>query len=452
MAKMTPRTLSGFMELLPAPQQQMERIMEILRKTYSLYGFTPLDTPVIESSEVLLAKAGGETEKQIYRFQKGDSDLSLRFDLTVPLAKYVALHYNELSFPFRRYQIGKVYRGERAQRGRFREFYQADIDIIGDGKLDITNEAEIPSIIYQTFSTLGLKRFQIRVNNRKILNGFYAMLGLTEKSADVMRTVDKLDKIGPEKVKTILVEDFAVSESDADEILKFIAIKGSNAEVLAALEGYTGKNEMFDQGLSELKTVVKYLADFGVPAENFAVDLTIARGLDYYTGTVYETTLLDHPEIGSVCSGGRYDNLAEFYTDKQLPGVGISIGLTRLFYVLGEQGYLNDQMNKAPADVLILPMTDDMGAAIKTATALRESGIRTQLYSEQKKFKHKIGYADKLGIPFVIFLGEDEINAGVVAVKDMESGEQVKISLDEAAKLIHDGLAKKNAGKVICDK
>ena len=257
MAKMTPRTLSGFMELLPAPQQQMERIMEVLRKTYSLYGFTPLDTPVIESSEVLLAKAGGETEKQIYRFQKGDSDLSLRFDLTVPLAKYVALHYNELSFPFRRYQIGKVYRGERAQRGRFREFYQADIDIIGDGKLDITNEAEIPSIIYQTFSTLGLKRFQIRVNNRKILNGFYAMLGLTEKSADVMRTVDKLDKIGPEKVKTILVEDFAVSESDADEILKFIAIKGSNAEVLKALEGYTGRNEMFDQGLSELNTVVK---------------------------------------------------------------------------------------------------------------------------------------------------------------------------------------------------
>ena len=253
MAKMTPRTLSGFMELLPAPQQQMERMMDILRKTYALYGFTPLDTPVIESSEVLLAKAGGETEKQIYRFQKGDSDLSLRFDLTVPLAKYVALHYNELAFPFRRYQIGKVYRGERAQRGRFREFYQADIDIIGDGKLSITNEAEIPAIIYRTFSTLGLKRFQIRVNNRKILNGFYALLGLTEKSGDIMRTVDKLDKIGPEKVKAILVEDFAVSESDADEILKFIAIKGSNEEVLSALEGYTGRNATFDEGLSELK-------------------------------------------------------------------------------------------------------------------------------------------------------------------------------------------------------
>ena len=436
MAKMTPRTLSGFMELLPAPQQQMERIMEVLRKTYSLYGFTPLDTPVIESSEVLLAKAGGETEKQIYRFQKGDSDLSLRFDLTVPLAKYVALHYNELSFPFRRYQIGKVYRGERAQRGRFREFYQADIDIIGDGKLDITNEAEIPSIIYQTFSTLGLKRFQIRVNNRKILNGFYAMLGLTEKSADVMRTVDKLDKIGPEKVKTILVEDFAVSESDADEILKFIAIKGSNAEVLTALEGYTGRNEMFDQGLSELNTVVKYLADFGVPAENFAVDLTIARGLDYYTGTVYETTLLDHPEIGSVCSGGRYDNLAEFYTDKQLPGVGISIGLTRLFYVLDEQGLLNPALPSAPADALVLPMTPDMAPAIALAEHLRASGLRVQLYGEQKKFKQKMAYGNKLGVPFAVLLGEDELQKGLCSVKNMASGEQLLLSPDDAAKLI----------------
>ena len=451
MAKMTPRTLSGFMELLPAPQQQMERIMEILRKTYSLYGFTPLDTPVIESSEVLLAKAGGETEKQIYRFQKGDSDLSLRFDLTVPLAKYVALHYNELSFPFRRYQIGKVYRGERAQRGRFREFYQADIDIIGDGKLDITNEAEIPSIIYQTFSTLGLKRFQIRVNNRKILNGFYALLGLTEKSADVMRTVDKLDKIGPEKVKTILVEDFAVSEADADEILKFIAIKGTNEEVLAALDGYTGRNETFDQGLIELKTVVGYLAAFGIPAENFAVDLTIARGLDYYTGTVYETTLLDHPEIGSVCSGGRYDNLAEFYTDKQLPGVGISIGLTRLFYVLGEQGMLNPELPTAPADVLILPMTEDLSPAIALATQLRQAGIRTQLHCEQKKFKAKMSYADKLAIPYVIFLGEDEISAGVVACKDMKSGEQTKLPVSETIDRIKAGLAELEKGSVIVE-
>ncbi len=451
MAKMTPRTLSGFMELLPQPQQQMERMMQILRETYALYGFTPLDTPIIEASEVLLAKGGGETEKQIYRFQKGDADLALRFDLTVPLAKYVALHGGELSFPFRRYQIGKVYRGERAQRGRFREFYQADIDVIGDGKLDITNEAEIPSIIYQTFTRLGLKRFQIRVNNRKILNGFYAMLGLTEQSGAIMRTVDKLDKIGPDKVRELLLSDCGLREDQAAEILKFIAITGSNAEVLAALEGYMGRHELFDTGLSELKTVVKYLADFGVPEENFAVDLTIARGLDYYTGTVYETTLLDHPEIGSVCSGGRYDNLAEYYTDRQLPGVGISIGLTRLFYVLGEQGMLNPDLPTAPADVLVLPMTEDLAPAISLSTQLRGAGVRTQLYTEQKKFKAKMNYADKIGVPYVIFLGDDEIAAGVVACKDMKTGEQTKLPFAETLDLIRSGLAEKNKGTVILE-
>ncbi|MFR3980535.1 MAG: histidine--tRNA ligase [Oscillospiraceae bacterium] len=452
MAKMTPRTLSGFMELLPQPQQQMERMMDILRRTYSLYGFTPLDTPVIEASEVLLAKGGGETEKQIYRFQKGDADLALRFDLTVPLAKYVALHYNDLSFPFRRYQIGKVYRGERAQRGRFREFYQADIDIIGDGKLDITNEAEIPAIIYQTFTSLGLKRFQIRVNNRKILNGFYAMLGLTEQSGDIMRTVDKLDKIGAEKVRTLLVDECGVSADSADEILKFIAIAGGNEQVLAALESYRGRNEVFDEGLDQLNTVVKYLSAFGVPAENFAVDLTIARGLDYYTGTVYETTLLDHPEIGSVCSGGRYDNLAEYYTDRQLPGVGISIGLTRLFYVLGEQGLLNPDLPTAPADVLILPMTSELSPAVTLATRLRAAGIRTQLYTEQKKFKAKMSYADKLGVPYVVFLGDDEIAGNVVACKDMTSGEQTTLPFEETLALIQTGLAKRNEGSVILEK
>ena len=451
MAKMTPRTLSGFMELLPQPQQQMERMMQILRETYALYGFTPLDTPIIEASEVLLAKGGGETEKQIYRFQKGDADLALRFDLTVPLAKYVALHGGELSFPFRRYQIGKVYRGERAQRGRFREFYQADIDVIGDGKLDITNEAEIPSIIYQTFTRLGLKRFQIRVNNRKILNGFYAMLGLTEQSGAIMRTVDKLDKIGADKVRELLLSDCGLQEDQAAEILKFIAITGSNAEVLAALEGYMGRHELFDTGLSELKTVVKYLADFGVPEENFAVDLTIARGLDYYTGTVYETTLLDHPEIGSVCSGGRYDNLAEYYTDRQLPGVGISIGLTRLFYVLGEQGMLNPDLPTAPADVLVLPMTEDLAPAISLSTRLRGAGVRTQLYTEQKKFKAKMNYADKIGVPYVIFLGDDEIAAGVVACKDMKTGEQTKLPFAETLDLIRSGLAEKNKGTVILE-
>ena len=436
MERITPRTLSGFMELLPGKQIKMETMMQILRDAYALYGFAPLDTPVIEDAKILLAKGGGETEKQIYRFQKGDSDLAMRFDLTVPLAKYVALHYNELAFPFRRYQIGKVYRGERAQRGRFREFYQADIDIIGDGKLDILNEAEIPAIIYRVFRGFGLSRFQIRVNNRKILNGFYAMMALSEKSGDIMRTVDKLDKIGPEKVSKILVEDCGLTDQQAGEILKFIAITGTNAQVLEALDGYVGRNEMFDLGVEELKAVTANLSAFGVPEENFAVDLTIARGLDYYTGTVYETTLLDHPEIGSVCSGGRYDNLAGFYTDKALPGVGISIGLTRLFYVLDEQGLLNDAIPGAPCDALVLPMTENVAKAVELAETLRSAGVRVQLYGEQKKFKQKMSYADKLGVPFAVLLGEDEIAEGVCSVKNMVSGEQVKLPYEQAAQHI----------------
>ena len=446
-----PRTLSGFMELLPAKQIRFEKMVEILRTTYASYGFAPLDTPVIEDAQILLAKGGGETEKQIYRFTKGDSDLALRFDLTVPLAKYVALHCNDLAFPFRRFQISKVYRGERAQRGRFREFYQADIDIIGDGKLDIMNEAEIPAIIYKVFRGFGLSRFQIRVNNRKILNGFYALLGLSEKSGDIMRTVDKLDKIGAEKVKGVLLTECGLNEEQADEILKFIAIKGTNAEVLTALEGYQGRNEIFDLGLSELKAVTVNLAAFGVPEENVAVDLTIARGLDYYTGTVYETTLLDHPEIGSVCSGGRYDNLAGYYIEKQLPGVGISIGLTRLFYVLDEQGLLNPELPSAPADALVLPMGGDVAPAIAVAEAIRAEGLRVQLYCEQKKFKQKMAYANKLEVPFAILLGEDEIAEGMCSVKNMISGEQVKLTPAEAAAHIKAELAKKS-GAVILEK
>ena len=440
------------MELLPQKQEQMERVMQTLRETYALYGFYPLDTPVLEASEVLLAKGGGETEKQIYRFQKGDTDLAMRFDLTVPLAKYVALNYGQLTFPFRRYQIGKVYRGERAQRGRFREFYQADIDIIGDGKLDIINEAEIPSIIYKTFSKLGLKRFKIRINNRKVLNGFFASLGLTERAGDVMRTIDKLEKIGADKVREILVEDCGASAEQADEILKFITIEGGTAGILAALEGYKGKNETLDLGIEELTTVATYMEAFGVPADHFEIDLTIARGLDYYTGTVYETTMLDHPEIGSICSGGRYDNLAEYYTDKQLPGVGISIGLTRLFFVLEDKDYLNENPPASPADVMILPMTDDVGPAIELATRLRDNGVRVQLHCEKKKFKAKITYADKLHVPYVIFMGEDEVKNGVVALKELATGEQTSTGFDEALARIRAGLTERAKGTVIVDR
>ncbi|MBP1737254.1 MAG: Histidyl-tRNA synthetase [Oscillospiraceae bacterium] len=448
MEQIKPRTLSGFMELLPQQQVQFERFLNTLRTTYSLYGFTPLDTPIIEATEVLLAKGGGETEKQIYRFTKGDNDLSLRFDLTVPLAKYVALHYGELTFPFRRFQIGKVYRGERSQRGRFREFYQADIDVIGDGALDLSNEAEIPSIIYKTFTALGLKRFKIRINNRKVLNGLFELLGLKQQAGDVMRTVDKLEKIGREKVIATLTDEFHVSAEAAGNLLHTL----ESTDPLNALEYYRGKNNLLDEGLNELARVAHYMEAFGVPSDHFVIDLTIARGLDYYTGTVYETVMLDHPEIGSICSGGRYDNLAEYYTDKQLPGVGISIGLTRLFFVLEDQGYLNGDMLTAPADVLILPMTDDFSPAISLATALRDAGIRTQIHGEQKKFKQKLSYANKLGIPYAVFLGEDELNSGLNTLKDFTTGEQSSLDTQTMIALIQAGLKEKSKGTPIQEK
>ena len=438
MDKIKPRTLSGFMELQPDKQVQMDKMRAVLAETYARYGFTPLDTPAIEAAEVLLAKGGGETEKQIYRFTKGESDLALRFDLTVPLAKYVAANYGQLTFPFRRYQIGKVWRGERAQRGRFREFYQADIDIIGDGALDILNEAR-----------LGLHRFRIRVNNRKVLNGFFAILGLSEQAGDVLRTIDKLDKIGADKVRELLIDTCGVTVEQADEILRFIACPGTSADKLAFLEQYRGRNETFDTGLDELRTVVGYLPAFGVPEENFELDLTIARGLDYYTGTVYETVLLDHPEVGSICSGGRYDDLAGYYTNKSLPGIGISIGLTRLFYILQEQNMISDAVLTAPADVLILPMTDDLSAAVSLASMLRAGGLRVQLYSEKKKFKAKIGYADKLGIPFVIFLGEDEIAQNVCALKNMVTGVQEAVTQAAALETIRAEIARRTAGAIL---
>ena len=448
MDKIKPRTLSGFMELQPDKQVQMDKMRAVLAETYARYGFTPLDTPAIEAAEVLLAKGGGETEKQIYRFTKGESDLALRFDLTVPLAKYVAANYGQLTFPFRRYQIGKVWRDERAQRGSFREFYQADIDIIGDGALDILNEAEIPAIIYDTFTRLGLDRFRIRVNNRKVLNGFFAILGLSEQAGDVLRTIDKLDKIGADKVRELLTDTCGVTGENADEILRFIACPGTSADKLAFLEQYRGRNETFDTGLDELRTVVGYLPAFGVPEENFELDLTIARGLDYYTGTVYETVLLDHPEVGSICSGGRYDDLAGYYTNKSLPGVGISIGLTRLFYILQEQNMI-DAVLTAPADVLILPMTDDLSAAVALASELRAGGLRVQIYSEKKKFKAKIGYADKLGIPFVIFLGEDEVAQHVCALKNMATGVQEAVTSADALETIREEITRRSAGAIL---
>ena len=429
MAKTEPRTLSGFMELLPNDQILFNQMMNTIEETYQRFGFLPLDTPIIELSEVLLAKAGGETEKQIYRFNRGDNDLSLRFDLTVPLAKYVAKNYGNLSFPFRRYQIGKVYRGERTQKGRFREFYQCDIDIIGDGELDLINDAELPSVIYMIFTKLGFSNFTIRINNRKILNGLFESIGQKDNSVEILRIIDKIDKIGKEAVIEEL-EKINIGKEKIDKIINFIEINGSNDEKIEKLKKLKIENELFNKGLSELAFVVKNMRLFGIPESNIMVDLTIARGLDYYTGTVYETFLNDYRELGSVCSGGRYENLAENYTDKKLPGVGISIGLTRLFYKLSELNLIKAE-KKSISDVLIIPMVEDLGLPIKVANTLRSNGINTEVYLNNKKLKAKFKYADKLEIPYVIVIGEDEIEKQVVKLKDMKTGEEKEIKIDE---------------------
>lgn len=431
--KVTPRTLPGFMELLPNEQILFNEMKELIRKSYEEFGFLPLDTPIIELSEVLLAKAGGETEKQIYRFDKGDTDLSLRFDLTVPLAKFVSMHYGELSFPFRRYQIGKVYRGERPQKGRFREFYQCDIDIIGDNELNILHDAEMPMVIYNTFKKLGFDDFTIRINNRKILNGFFASLNLADP-AEVLRIIDKLDKIGIDEVKNCL-SDINVSNDSINKIVEFISITGSSNEKLDNLKNLNIENELFTKGIEELEAVISGIRLFGIPESNFTVDLTIARGLDYYTGTVYETFLNDYRQLGSVCSGGRYDNLAEFYTDKKLPGVGISIGLTRLFYKLNELNAVKVSRNSI-AKVLVVSASSDISPCLPIATAFRSAGINTELFLTDKKIKAKFKYADKLNIPFVVVIGEDEIANNSVSLKNMQTGEQLQVSIEEAIDII----------------
>lgn len=429
MNKIEPRTLAGFMELLPNEQILFNQIKETIEKTYKKFGFLPIDTPVVELAEILLAKAGGETEKQIYRFQKGDTDLALRFDLTVPLAKYVAKNYGNLSFPFRRYQIGKVYRGERAQKGRYREFYQCDIDIIGDGELGLINDAEIPSIIYTIFRDLGFKDFTIRINNRRILNGIFESINQKENSEEILRIIDKIEKIGKNSVIEEL-EKIGLNEEQIQKIIDFIEIQGTSDEKIEKLEGLGIQNEIFNQGIRELKTVIENVRLFGVPEENFNVDLTIARGLDYYTGTVYETFLNEYRELGSVCSGGRYENLAEYYTNKNLPGVGVSIGLTRLFSKLNELNIIKAD-KKSVAEILIIPMVEDLKEPIKLATKLRNAGINTEIYLNEKKIKAKFKYADKLEIPYVIVIGEDEIKENVVTIKNMKTGEEVKASNNE---------------------
>lgn len=434
MAKITqPSILAGFMELLPQDQIQFNRIRDIVQKNYQNFGFLPLDTPILEKSEVLLTKEGGETERQVYRFEKGSNDISMRFDLTVPLARYTAQHYSDLSFPFRRYQIGKVYRGERNQRGRYREFYQADIDIIGDQTLDIANDAEIPTVIYNIFKEIDIGKFTIRLNNRKILNGFYQFLGISD-TTEVLRQVDKMDKIGLQGVKEEL-KNIGLDEDQVEKILDFVGIEGTNKQTLDQLRDLNIDNETFSQGLDEMETVLAYLEDFAVPEDYIKFDLSIARGLDYYTGTVYETMIDDHPEIGSVCSGGRYENLASNYINRQLPGVGISIGLTRLFYQLKEADLLKEE-KASITDVLVIPFDGFIDEALKLVGQLRKENIPAFAYTEEGRLGKKLSYADSLNIPYTILIGEDEVQTGKFSLRDMETGDQENLTLDQTVQKI----------------
>lgn len=431
-----PSTLPGFVELLPKDQLLFNKMLDIIRHTYESYGFVPIDTPTIERSEILLAKGGGETEKQIYRFEKGDTDMSLRFDLTVPLARYVAQHFSELTFPFRRYHIGKVFRGEKSQRGRFREFYQCDVDIVGNGKLDIVYDAEIISVIYSTFKNLGFNDFTIRINNRKLLNGFLNSLDI-KNTVEVIRTIDKLEKIGKAKVEKELKE-LGLNKDQIDKILDFIKIEGENKDILSTLKSMDIKDELFEKGLDELEKVVTNLESFDVSQENYIIDLTIARGLDYYTGTVCETFLDDYKEIGSICSGGRYENLAEYYTKQKLPGVGVSIGLTRLFHQLKEAKVLNEDTPSTLTKVLIIPFDEKYNKyCIETAKTLRDKNIISEVYFDDARIGKKLKYADKLEIPYVILIGEDELEKRALTFKDMKTGSQKMMTIDDVVKILN---------------
>ena len=445
MALTTPRTSPGTMELLPRRQMVFQRMLDIIRHGFERFGFVPIETPVFEVADVLLSKSGGETEKQVYFVQSTGAleqghrpDLALRFDLTVPLARYVAEHEGALAFPFRRYQIQRVYRGERAQKGRYREFYQCDIDVIGKDSLPLAFDAEMPAVIHALFSELNVGPFRINFNNRKILLGLFESLGITdpEQRMAVLRQVDRLEKIGLEEVRRLLMgEELELSSEVADRILEVVGTRGSAAEVLGSLQSLAQRedaNRTFRQGVEELSQVVEDLRAFQVPESHWSINLGIARGLDYYTGTVYETFLTDHPGVGSVCSGGRYDNLASQYTKSRLPGVGISIGLTRLFYVLSEAGLI--QEGPSTVQALVTQLDPALRADyLAIAAELRGAGVNTEIHLEPAKLGRQFKYADRAGIRFAVVMGSDEKAEGVVTVKDLGTGEQIRIPRTEVA-------------------
>jgi histidyl-tRNA synthetase len=449
--------MPGVLELLPLDQIAFQRMLDVIRRNYERFGFVPVETPVIEFSDVLLTKTGGETERQVYFVQSTGSleqgekpDLALRFDLTVPLARYVAEHEHDLSFPFRRYQMQRVYRGERAQRGRFREFYQCDIDVIGKDSLSVRYDAELPAVIYSVFRELNIGAFTIQLNNRKLMRGFFESLGVTdgEQQTLVLREVDKLDKRGADYVRdTLTGEPFGLSAEVAQKILDFVQVRSTSLQdAFDKLDALGPGPESMEQGRAELKEVLGLIRDFGVPETHYVLNLSIARGLDYYTGTVYETTLNDHPQIGSICSGGRYENLASQYTKSKLPGVGISIGLTRLYWQLRDAGLV--ATGQSTVDVLVTQMdAAQMPAYLALANELRSAGIATEVVLEGGKLGKQFKYADRAGIRFVIVLGEDEIAKGVVTVKDLRREDQFEVSRADLIKSLRVELAQAEVGR-----
>lgn len=422
-----PQTIAGVMELLPEDQLAFDYIKNIIEETFLSYQFLPIDTPVIEKNDILFAKGGGETEKQIFGIDSSKKDMSLRFDLTVPLARYVSEHFSALNFPFKRYQIAKVYRGERNQKGRYKEFYQCDIDIIGNNSLSIHNDALLPKVIYEIFQKLDFNGIKFHINNRKLLNGFFESLEISDKE-EVLRTIDKKAKIGEENTKELLVE--ICGEEKADKLMELINNKRENKELLTYLESLN-LNDNYKIGLNELKEVYDYMIKFGVDDDSIIIDLSITRGLDYYTSTVYETFLDGYESIGSVCSGGRYENLAGNFSKQNLPGVGLSIGLTRLFYQFQQLGLVEKYKNKF-TDCLVIPMDEKLNFyAIDIANKLKEQGLKVDIYLEDGKFKKKINYADKIGVKKVLIIGQEEYENKMVSVKNMEDGKQVSVKVEE---------------------
>lgn len=429
MSLVNPSILPGFMELLPEEQKVFNRIKNTIENNFIKYGFINIDTPLIEKEEILLSKGGGETSKQIYRIDKEKTPQALRFDLTVSLARYVSMHFNELVFPFKRYQIGKVYRGERNQKGRYREFYQCDIDIVGNNSLSIYNDAQMPLVIYKIFEDLGFKDITFKTNNRKLLNGFLQSINV-EDSEGVLRTIDKLAKIGKEKT-FIELEKLDINKYSIEKIFDFIEEEKNNEETLSKLDSLNIDNELFVEGLGELKEVYKFMKLFGIPEENIKLDLTITRGLDYYTGTVFETFLDEYENIGSVCSGGRYDDLANNFTNNKYPGVGLSIGLTRLFYQFNEAGLL-DEEKEIDDTIVVIPMNDDvLDYSIKVVNKLRENNIKSDIYLESGKMKKKFTYADRKNVNFGIIIGETEKESNQIAVRDFITGNQELVDFDD---------------------